>query len=116
MLPDRVVFKYLLPPPGNFVTLHLPASYEVVHAGEQDGRVHMWMLVDPREVVQSSVEFIVVGTGWNQIKPWWFHIQTVCMSDGMVWHVFQIDNNYRKAIEDEENNARVVCRNCGCKD
>jgi hypothetical protein len=70
----------------------LSDDHEVLHVGEQDGQVMMWVKV--RTSVGADLDhykFRIIGTG-EQFKPDeknMHYIGTVQMKEGLVWHVFQ---------------------------
>ena len=76
---------------SNYQHVELPQSAKILKAAEQDGLLYIWVLLDPNDKDLFSREIRVYGTGNNipAPDPLLSHIDTVLMSDGLVWHVFE---------------------------
>ena len=83
----KTIWKFELEITRNQVVA-MPLGERVLSVGEQDGRLFVWALVDT-DAEMMSVPFFVAGTGHqvNESSQWEF-IDTVQMSNGLVWHVF----------------------------
>ena len=72
----------------------LPARAHILHVDEQDGELTVWYAVPKADSIVSATTrtLHVYGTGYA-ILPSMFrtHVGTVCMSSGLVWHVFDPD-------------------------
>lgn len=66
-----------------------PAICELLHAGEQRGKLCLWAMVDA-ESPKVQMRVRVIGTGHPiHHSHGWRYIDTVIMHDGeLVWHVF----------------------------
>ncbi len=99
----RSVYKYAIPFGRSPTTLHLPENAKIVHAGEQEGTVVLW--VEGRydtTYIDSTLyvrQFQIFGTGHeiprnsvdkNITETRYQHRGTVQMADGLVWHVYEI--------------------------
>jgi len=88
----ETIHKFQLLPIG-LNTMQLPTQCSILSVGEQNGDLMMWVKLDP-DRPKGTYEIAVVGTGWPAPKDdwetgiYWQFIQTVQMSDGLVWHVF----------------------------
>ena len=86
-----VIYKYELPQGGE--KEYTGSFNQFLKAGEQDGKLVLWAenFLDESEPV-DTISFVVIGTGWNYIKTvsgsHLQYIDTVQMSDGLVWHIF----------------------------
>ena len=85
-----VIYKYELFPSQE---VEYTGSFnQFLKAGEQDGKLMLWTenYLDDRN--DTTISFVVVGTGWGYVKcidgTYLKYIDTVQMSDGLVWHVF----------------------------
>jgi len=71
----------------------VPEGREILHFGEQDNALFVWVLVPDRMAkADTFVPLAVHGTGhriWEDTRA---YIQTVQLKNGLVWHVF-----YREA-------------------
>jgi hypothetical protein len=83
----RTVYKYPLNNIGeNELKLH--RGFQIIHAGEQDGVVNLW--VDSRTDNQKDdVTIVIYGTGHQMSEYAQEHIQSVQMSNGLVWHIYR---------------------------
>jgi hypothetical protein len=82
----RRVFKYGVEVGEN--RLSLPVDAEVVHIGEQEGRLNLWALVDTKAPSETR-EFVIAGTGWSLDSygeiEYWGSVQVGLF----VWHAFE---------------------------
>jgi len=82
------VYKYTL---DKLATkLMLPCSAVVVHVGEQQGDVQIWVEVDLSHAEQERT-FVIFGTGHNisDGDHSYLHMGSVQMSNGLVWHIYE---------------------------
>ena len=85
----KTIYKYQLTPTMERIFLSVPGGMKFLHAGEQDGALTVWSIVNT-ESPSQDVWIRVYGTGWPIESPWTLtHIGTVQMTDGLVWHVFE---------------------------
>lgn len=84
----RVIWKYELPIAGT-ARLTMPAKSGILSVQVQQGRPHLWALVDPEATMTEKV-FHVVGTG-NPIPdyPGRFVDTFQLVDQGLVFHVFE---------------------------
>jgi hypothetical protein len=71
-------------------TVMMPRGAVVIAAQEQDGRICLWAIVDPKANLTSRM-FAIVGTGMplpSQMGHL-LHLATVQL-DRFVWHVFEL--------------------------
>lgn len=98
----RMIYKYPLKIADSQL-VDLPADAYVLKVDEQSGELFVWALVDT-EAQTEKREFRIVGTG-NPVPDdlnlryakdagitakdyMFFHLNSVVMSTGLVWHVF----------------------------
>ena len=81
--PDNRIYKYQLL--LGVTTIKLPESFQVLHIGEQNGLLMMWVEQDLNEL-KIPYTFHVIGTGYP-VKSYMQHIGSVVM-DPFVWHVY----------------------------
>lgn len=69
----------------------LPLAYRVLHVGQQDGVICVWVLaddtLDPSPGPEHFVTYKVYGTGWN-VPGDEAYVGTVQIED-LAWHVFR---------------------------
>lgn len=82
---DNVVYKYILPQGGS-ITLKKPFN-KFLKVGEQGENLVLWVEESLKEKESVQVQFFVLGTGWRY-PDGFKYIDSVQMSDGLVWHVF----------------------------
>jgi hypothetical protein len=63
----------------------MPASTQVIHVGEQDGRLFIW--TRDLSVKTTRYEVSIYGTGMTPPDSA-EHLRTLQASDGLVWHLF----------------------------
>lgn len=94
----RVIYKYPIQQGGETVIRGWFTRF--MHVGEQNGELMVWMENSlthsgkagwaprtPDEMIE--VTFHAIGTGWTyENGELGFHMGTVQMSDGLVWHVY----------------------------
>ena len=70
--------------------LSLPPGADILHVGEQNGKLCMWVLLDARSTVVTDRRIGIVGTGQEiATDAKREHIGTVQIA-GYVWHVFEL--------------------------
>ena len=84
---SRVVFKYPIPDWGKVILLS--DEDNVVHVGEQDGVVTLWV-EHVLNVPQVGRIFEVMVTGEQFAYPVASHVGSVQMPTGLVWHVYYV--------------------------
>ena len=83
----RIVYKHNLMTGYNQV--YLPPESKILHIAEQHGQVMMWVEQPAYQSAPSMVhEFNVYATGQQIINDNEYHIGSVLMSSGLVWHVY----------------------------
>ena len=96
----RVIYKYPIAAGG--ATVITGWFTKIVHVGEQNGELMLWMensLTKPDfltgeekprdEEEKIELQVWALGTGWKYKEgQLGTHIGTVQMSDGLVWHMF----------------------------
>lgn len=85
-----VIYKYELPVGGE---KEITGNFnQFLKVGEQDGKLVLWTENYLNDKNNVTISFVVVGTGWEYVKcidgTYLKYIDTVQMSDGLVWHVF----------------------------
>ena len=85
----RTIFKYEILIKDGVQRFDLPNGFTIPHIGEQDGKLMMWI---DQDTDNKNRPFLVrvFGTGHNIGDEWANHIQTVQMSTGLVWHIYQV--------------------------
>ena len=84
----RTVYKYELSITDDIQTLNVPMAFQILKFGEQNERLVFWADVRPEKDSQL-MKFQVVGTG-HEIGDYpagW--LDTVQMSNGLVWHIYE---------------------------
>ena len=81
----KVIHKYPLIGDG---CVNLREGSEVLHVGEQNGKLCLWATVDPEAKI-CPLKFVAIATG-HVVPPGHRHIDTVQIRNGDVWHVFQV--------------------------
>lgn len=87
-----VIYKYPLIK-ANGGRLELPYRHVVLHAGEQNGELMLWAMVDDQLDFSlpetTTIGVSVIGTG-RELFPIDAedYFSTVQMSNGLVWHIF----------------------------
>lgn len=91
----KVIHKYPLKLNrfNDLQNIQMPENSRILKVDDQDGILTLWALVDT-DNPDTRVMFEVVATGQQlsdlgRLKVR-HHLNTVVMSDGIVWHVFQI--------------------------
>lgn len=69
-------------------TIRAPEGAQTLSVQMQDGKLTMWMLVDPEKPEEDMV-FNVVGTGMTVPDGGGYYVGTVQMSAAFVVHVFR---------------------------
>lgn len=85
------IFKYILPITDNVIEIRLPIFHEFLDIQAQGDQIVIWLLVNPDEEVFIK-QFKIFATGQNIFCPDdYFYLKTVQMPDGLVWHVFEVN-------------------------
>ena len=90
----KAIYKYPLVIEAN-QHLILPVGSVILSVQEQFGELVLWAIIDIGMAIKERRLISVYGTVFNMednaMNESW-HIQTVCMKNGLVWHVFERDN------------------------
>ena len=91
----KTIWKYTLDIQGVQVITGVPRDYEVLHVGEQSGKLCLWVLADP-EAGSTKVAVHIIGTGQPFDDKGLRYVGSVVMTarQAWVWHVFvdQVQN------------------------
>lgn len=81
------IFKYYI---GAAAQIRLPMSKgaKVLKVGEQDEKLYLWALVEDVPYQTVAHRFVVRGTGHAMDGTEGDYIDSVIMTNGLVWHVF----------------------------
>lgn len=82
----RTIYKYYLAPDA---TMYLPENAQVLHVGEQQGGIQLWVVLDPTAPPIVRRTFLTFGTGHIMPDNPLIHLGTVQMRNGEVYHVFE---------------------------
>lgn len=88
-MPNCTIHKYQLKVTDRQL-LELPEGSRTLACKEQDGNLCLWVYLDTEEKLER-LEILILGTGNpapSDLKDTHFFIDTVQMSNGLVWHVF----------------------------
>jgi len=85
----RTIHKYELSIIDDIQEFNLTNSYSINHFGEQDGKLMMWADIRT-ESVDHLTKIQVIGTGHDIGEYRASHLQTVQMSNGLVWHIYEV--------------------------
>lgn len=85
----KVIYKYVLPRTNPAIVV-MPSGAEVLHAHEQDGRLCVWALIDPRQTETEKRLFAIVGTGNEFAAEDMRYIGTAHFQGPLVFHVFEL--------------------------
>jgi hypothetical protein len=83
------IWKYPLPVREDVYNLQMPKGAKILSCGVQNGRCHLWVLVDP-EAPKVNRVIHRYGTGWDQVPEDGTNFIGTCITEiGMfVWHFF----------------------------
>jgi len=82
----RVIYKYPLEIIGE-QKISLPEDFDVLKIGEQRGNLMLWASGD-NTLPDISVTLYIIGTGHPMPEGVLSHMDSVLMSNGLVWHVY----------------------------
>lgn len=68
--------------------LHVPEESEFLCIKEQRGELYAWILVNTEYTEMLEVPIFIRGTGHNFTGEEGDYIDTIMMSNGLVWHIF----------------------------
>lgn len=69
----------------------LPNTLKLLHVGEQDSYLYIWVELEEDFTVSSTIKrFTIFGTGQTIPSNKYVHVGTVQMRDGFVWHVYEV--------------------------
>jgi hypothetical protein len=89
-----VVYKYPLAVVDE-QTITLPIGSQILTVQNQQERLVLYAQVNPNEPCTKQITIRIRGTGqlWTEDDETFEHyIGTVMMANGMVWHVFRVDD------------------------
>lgn len=88
----KKIYKYLLDVNNNVTTI-MKVGAKILCVHEQHGDIYLWALIDADEALEDR-HFIIYPTGGLQtdIPKSFTYIDTVHISNGLVWHVFERPN------------------------
>ena len=73
------------------VAVDMPSGAQILHVGDQYGRLCIWALVDP-EAREVPRRFRIAGTGHRIADPVGPHVGSVLFSGGaLVLHLFELE-------------------------
>jgi len=82
----RVIYKYPLAI-TNVQPITIPEDHVLLKVAEQNGELFVWIEVDT-DSADMTGHFVIKGTG-HELDMYGFHyLDSVLMSNGLVWHVF----------------------------
>jgi hypothetical protein len=87
----KAIYKYKLEIKDK-QTIEMPPVDFILHLGEQDGELYIWVMVDLEIPKLIPMEFKILGTGQPTKDPdlgLLSYIGSVQMKSGLVWHVFE---------------------------
>lgn len=86
----KVIYKYTLEI-ADLQEIRMPQGARVLSAKEQYGKLVIWALCDTSQPERNK-NIQIIGTGnpieYNVSEHDWHFVDTVLMSNGLVWHVF----------------------------
>lgn len=68
--------------------LTMPRSSVILSVGQQDNQLCIWYRFVDNDAFEKQLEFWVIGTGEKDECKDSYHLGTVPMDNGEVWHVF----------------------------
>jgi len=91
----RKIYKHRLKITDEIQVLTLPPDSIVVHCGEQEAGLYVWVDGDVDADEYIVVPFRIFGTGHlikaaSGAEEDASHVGTVQMSNGFVWHIYEI--------------------------
>lgn len=73
-------------------SLRLPADYSILAVAEQNGKLCAWICVNPDLPATKMLNLHIFGTDHPIDQDMnLLHIDTILMTSGLVWHIFQED-------------------------
>lgn len=89
----QTIYKYELKITDD-QTIELTSDYQILKVAEQNGTLYLWAIIDPHGF-KYPVKIRIFGTGDTFLRledEFLSHLGSVLMSNGFVWHVFQVDH------------------------
>lgn len=85
----RTVHKFELSTTDDIQTFNLPMANNILKFGEQNGQVVMWIDLRTDKMPERLRKFQIIGTGHDigDYPAEW--LDTVQMSSGLVWHIYE---------------------------
>lgn len=85
----RTIYKYEMSMTDDIQTFDLYNGYSIVHFGEQDGKIMMWVDHRTEYDTKQLVKLQIIGTGHDIGDYAASYRQTVQMPNGLVWHIYE---------------------------
>ena len=86
----KTIYKYPISLDSN--NIDLPKNSTILHFGiDGTGYPCIWVLIDTKEEEGETIHLKCVGTGWNLGDSNYTYIGTTVMSDGLVWHLLEVE-------------------------
>ena len=86
------IFKYEIPITDEIICMGLPDNSMLCDVNNQGDKIYMWAAVDIHVTLVKRY-FKIVGTGHQITGIEFLHfLRTVHMPNGLVWHIFEVDN------------------------
>ena len=90
----KTIYKYPISLDSNNISL--PKNSTILHFGiDGTGYPCIWVLIDTKEEEREIIHLKCVGTGWNLDEILgdynYTYIGTTVMSNGLVWHLLEVE-------------------------
>lgn len=89
----KTVWKYILKPA---ISIEMLIASQLLSVNEQDGKICLWVLVDPEDMRMEVRHFRVFGTGHNIPDKQLFVGSALLEGGSLVFHVFESFQQHRK--------------------
>lgn len=87
------IYKYKLDPHHDEQVIQMPNRARILKVDEQDRELFLWAMIDD-DNEDKDYHIRILGTGMEipmePDDPLYKHLNTVVMSYGLVWHVFEL--------------------------
>ena len=85
----RTIHKFKLETTDDIQVFSLPNAHSILKFGEQDGQIVTWIDLRTGETLEVLRKFHIIGTGHDigDYPAAW--LDTVQMSSGLVWHIYE---------------------------
>lgn len=85
----RTVHEYELSMTEDIQTFNMPKSNNILKFGEQEGKVMMWVDIRTECDIETLIKLQIIGTGHDIGDYPAVYLDTVQMSNGLVWHIYE---------------------------